>query len=640
MSIDFALKELYRKRKVIIPYILTISLIINMSLFFIHFLTSLNLSALFSQQQYNNIYFFTGATFVIYSQFFSLLIILMFILSIVVIMFISYTYIKNKKADISVMKALGTLPEKLYEFYLIETFFIFIFGFTLGFTAFLIAYFFFIEILNILNFNIFFQINIFFTALLFILGLISCLITAGWLLRKIGKSKIFDSLSKDVPFNYSFKKLKYIPKWLSSKGKNIKHSVLNSVREKGRFRRYLFIFGIIGLIMCTISLGAFVLDTTSRSWINKSQASQSSNIIAIGHKDVVNNYTDMYNMFSDPSIFITEDDIPFNDEKYFFNFSQIQSVQSLEGIQKIDERIISFCDIQEQQTLYIDEEGDYHFIGQTREATLPVIGINVSSIIPTFEFLQGNFFTQENASDMVTISDGLANNLFETPMLQEIAFTNLEKTFGISGVIFDTFYSGYASYIDINEYKSLLNTSGINLLLLELDSYNLTQNLAQINEIITLHLGENFTAINLRSHFEKNLILINTLTIFNIILLISISIISLFSIYQFQKGDLTEKLNDFLIMHAIGSKLKNLKRILFFEGLFVIIPAISVSFAGSLIINSLFLFDRSIVVMPSILLPLLIYGIILLGFILLNYLVLIPLMKKIKKASVLSMKKI
>ena len=157
MSFDFALKELYRKRKVIIPYILTISLTISMVLFFIHFLSSYNLTIFISQQQaYENIYFFTGATFAMYSQFFSLIIILMFIVSIVIVLFISYSYINHKKKDISVMKALGTLPEKLYKFYLIETYLIFLFGFILGLISSLLFFFLFIEIMNFLNIAIIF----------------------------------------------------------------------------------------------------------------------------------------------------------------------------------------------------------------------------------------------------------------------------------------------------------------------------------------------------------------------------------------------------------------------------------------------------------------------------------------------------
>lgn len=640
MSFDFALKELYRKRKVVFPYILTISLSVMMSLFFMHFLTSFNLSIFISQQpDFNNIFFFSGARYAMYSQFFSLLIILLYVLSTAVIIFISYSYIKNKLRDISVMKALGTLPEKLYKFYLMETFLIFLFGFALGFIASLLGYYIFIEVLNLFNVAIFFELNIFFTAILFLLGTLGCLLTAGWILRKIGKQNITHSFSKEIPHNYTPKSLTFIPKWLSSLGKNIKHSVMNSIREKGRFKRYLVIFVVMGLVMFTISLGAFVLDTTSRSWINKSQAPQSTNIIAIGHRDVVYNYSDMYEMYSNPNIFVKDADIQFTDQKYLFNFSQVQSIQSLDGVEQIDQRLIRFCHIQEQQTYIIDEEGNYRIIGQTREATLPVMGINTSSLIPDFEVLKGGFFTQENASNMVTISDGIANNLFENPMVQEVSLTDYGRTFSISGVVFDTYYSGYASYIDLNEFKTLLGTKGINVLLLKLSTENLSDNFEQIDSIITGNLGEEYTYISLKPSFQKNISFVNILTVFNGVLLISTSIISLFSIYQFQKGELTEKLRNFSIMHALGSKIKNIKRILFFQGIFVIIPALSISLAGGLILNLFFLFDRTIIDMPSIFVPLSLYGILLLMFTFLNYLVLFPLSKKIERSFIVSMRR-
>lgn len=623
-----------------IPYILTIALTVLMSLFFMHFLTSFNLSLFISQQpNFENIYFFSGATYAMYSQFFSLLIILLYILTVVVIIFISYSYIKNKLKDISVMKALGTVPEKLYKFYLIETFLIFLFGFTLGLMASLLAYYIFIEILRLFNAAIVFEFNLFFIALLFFLGSLGCLLTAGWILRKIGKQNIMHSFSKEIPHNYTPKSLTFIPKWLSSLGQNIKHSVMNSIREKGRYKRYLIIFVVIGLVMFTISLGAFVLDSTTRSWINKSQAPQESNIIAIGHRDVVHNYSDMYEMYSNPNIFVEDTDIQFTNQQYLFNFSRVKSIQTLDGVEQIDQRLIRFCHIQEQQNYIIDEDGNYRIIGQTRDAMLPVMGINTSSLIPDFEFLRGEFFTLENASSTVTISDGIANELFESPMIQEISLTEFGSTFSISGVVFDTYYSGYASYIDLNEFKTLLSTNGINIILLKLSPQNLNYNLDQINTIITENLGEEYTYIKLNSSFQKNLAFVNVLTIFNGILLISTSIISLFSIYQFQKGELTEKLRDFFIMHALGSKIKNIKRILFFQGIFVIIPALSISLAGGLFLNLFFLFDRTIIDMPSIVVPLSIYGILLLIFTLLNYLVLTPLSKKIEQSSIVSMKR-
>jgi ABC-type antimicrobial peptide transport system permease subunit len=537
------------------------------------------------------------------------------------------------------MKALGTVPEKLYKFYLIETFLIFLFGFALGLLASLLGYYIFIEILKMFNIAIYFEFNLFFTALLFILGTIGCLLTAGWILRKIGKQNVMHSFSKEIPHNYTPKSLTFIPKWLSSLGKNIKHSVMNSIREKGRYKRYIIIFVVMGLVMFTISLGAFVLDNTSRSWINKSQAPQKANIIAIGHRDVVHNYSDMYEMYSNPNIFIEDADIQFTNQQYLFNFSQVQSIQNLNGVEQIDQRLMRFCHIQELQSYVIDEDGNYRTIGQTREAKLPVMGINTSSLIPDFEFLRGKFFSQENASSMITISDGIANNLFENPMVQEAALTDFGSTFHISGVVFDAYYSGFASYIDLNEFKTLLGTNGINMLLLRLSSKNLKNNLEQISTIINENLGKEYTYISLKQSFQKNLTFVNILTTFNGILLISTSIISLFSIYQFQKGELTEKLRDFFIMHALGSKIKNIKRILFFQGIFVIIPALSISLAGGLILNLFFLFDRTIIDMPSIIIPLSIFGILLTIFILLNYLVVSPLSKKIERSSLVSMKR-
>jgi putative ABC transport system permease protein len=107
-----------------------------------------------------------------------------------------------------------------------------------------------------------------------------------------------------------------------------------------------------------------------------------------------------------------------------------------------------------------------------------------------------------------------------------------------------------------------------------------------------------------------------------------LGIVSLFSLYNFQKGDLTEKIKDFLVMRAIGSKMRNLRRIIFLEGVFILISAIIVSIPIGLIINELILFDN--VILPSLYVPILLIGIVLGFFILLNFISLIPIVKKIK----------
>ena len=127
MSLDFALKDFFRKKSQTYPYVLTIILIIALAVFFIYFSISFGLNVFVlnrSRESYKNKYYFSGAINLVYSQFITLILALVFILAFIVVIVISTTLIIHKKRDIAIMKALGTLPRKLYSFYLLEVYII------------------------------------------------------------------------------------------------------------------------------------------------------------------------------------------------------------------------------------------------------------------------------------------------------------------------------------------------------------------------------------------------------------------------------------------------------------------------------------------------------------------------------------
>ncbi|GAH55657.1 unnamed protein product, partial [marine sediment metagenome] len=74
--------------------------------------------------------------------------------------------------------------------------------------------------------------------------------------------------------------------------------------------------------------------------------------------------------------------------------------------------------------------------------------------------------------------------------------------------------------------------------------------------------------------FQDNMEYLGNLSIYPMLLMIIISIIAIFSLYNYQKAGIMEKAKDFLIMRAIGSKTKSIKKILFLESTFVLMPSL------------------------------------------------------------------
>ena len=608
-----------------------IVLVIAFTVFLLNFISSIGFNS-FITYDYENSFFFSGGISIVYIDFTTLVVILMLILAFVVVIIVTITLIITKKRDIAIMKALGSIPQRLYGFYLTEVYVVFLIGFVIGALIGFISYVIFFFIASILGVLVTFQLDFFYTPILFILCLVGIYIFPGVVLRKLGTQNTIKLFSRDIPYNYdASKKLSTIPKWLSLIGYNFKISVLNTLRRRGEFKRYLIVFTIISLIIFTLGLGSTVLKNSSQEWIKKSQG---TNIVAIGHKDVLQNYTKMYDMFSNPDILVTQNDIDFLNPDYLFNLSKVEELTNYSEIEKIDQRLINFFNVTELDGFHYLEDGGSFAIGQDRQAIIPIIGFNASEIIQDFE-IEGEYFDSEDSVYMM-IGDGLSYNLFDYPLDQSMRIEELGTghPFHISAVVIDSFYSGFAGYVDLGVMQGDLNfnSNEINLLLIKVQSSEYGNIIGEIELIIQGNLGENFSFVNLNQTFENNYSYLEILTFYPSLLIIMMAIISIFALYNYQKGNVLEKAKDFLIMRAVGAKYRSIKKILFLEAFYMIIPSLLLSMGAGMIINSLVLFER--VYLPNISLPFIIIGLLFIAFLAFNYISLFPILSKIKKFSI------
>ncbi|MHA1471518.1 MAG: FtsX-like permease family protein [Promethearchaeota archaeon] len=608
-----------------------IVLVIAFTVFLINFTSSIGFNS-FITYEYKNIFFFSGGISIVFTEFTTLVLILVVILAFVVVIIVTSTLIITKKRDIAIMKALGSIPQKLYGFYLTELYVIFFIGFSIGAISGFISYLIFFFIASFLDIIATFQVDIFYTPILFISCLVGIFLISGVVLRKIGMQNTIKLFSRDIPSNYdASKKLTTIPKWLGSIGYNVKISVLNTLRRRGEFKRYLIVFTTISLIIFTLALGSNVLQHSSQEWIRKSQG---TDVIAVGHKDVLQNYTLMYNMFSNPDILVTQNDIDFLDPEYLFNLSKIEELTNYTEIERIDPRLVSFFNVTELDGYHLYEDGGYLVVGQDREASIPIIGINVSEILHDFE-IEGEYIADEDTINMM-IGDGLGHNFFDFPLDQSMRIEELGTghPFEISAVVIDSLYSGFAGYVDLSVMQEDMNFSSneINLLLLKVQSGEYINIIGNLELIIQGNLGENFSFVNLNQPFENNYSYLEFLTLYPLLIIIMMAIISILALYNYQKGNILEKAKDFLIMRAVGSKYKSIKKILFLEAFYIIIPSLFLSMGIGMMINAFVLFDR--VYLPPLSLPFIIIGTIFVAFLMFNYLSLFPILKKIKKFTI------
>ncbi|MHA1678624.1 MAG: FtsX-like permease family protein [Promethearchaeota archaeon] len=627
MSLDFAIKDFYRKKEISFPFLFIVTLAVCLFQFLVYFGNFLSLNEL-SNFTHQNPFFLTGGIFKVFSNFLLLIIILSMVLSFLIIIVSSITIILMKRKDIGIIKALGASSRQLYHFYLTEIYVILIIGFFIGLIIGTIFYILFIGYFSwIIGINFYFQIDLLFMPILFISCLIGIYLFPGHFLRKMTLQKSIRIFQKDIPYNINAsKKESFILKYLSRIGSSFKISIRNVIRKRAEFKRYLFLFSITYLLIFTVILGTFVLHSSSKTWIRKSQG---ENIFVIGHEDVINNYTKMYEMFHDPFSFVDSNQINFLSTKYLFDGSIFNNLSNNE-ILKFDNRLVSFFNVTELPGYHYFEDGGYQVIGENRKGVIPIIGINKSTIMQNFE-IEGTFFLENNSNLYMVIGDGLAYNLFDSALEESLRIEEINHKFYISGVAVDSFYAGHVGYVDISILRKDLglNSSTINLLLVKIKPGFTNDIIANLTLFIREKLGIQFKIQDLTPIYLKNEKFVDSLTIIPIFLTSLIGLILLTCLYNYQKCGLLDKIKDFSIMKSIGSKNKKILKILFLELLFISIPSLLISFSLGLIINSLFLFER--VSLPDIIIPFSIFGILFNICLLLNYLSILPLLKKIKK---------
>ena len=159
MSLDFAIKDFYRKREISLPYLFMVILVIAATTFLIYLTTSTGLNS-FITYEFENPYFFSGGISIIYTNYSILIVSLMIGLAFIIVIVISSTLIVSKKRDIAIMRALGSIPRKLYGYYLTEIYLIFLIGFIIGFIIGLLSFGIFALISSSLGASIFFNLII------------------------------------------------------------------------------------------------------------------------------------------------------------------------------------------------------------------------------------------------------------------------------------------------------------------------------------------------------------------------------------------------------------------------------------------------------------------------------------------------
>ncbi|MHA1730332.1 MAG: ABC transporter permease [Promethearchaeota archaeon] len=624
MSLDFVLKDIYRKKRYSLGFIRAQSSIITFFLFFTSLSSSLGFVTLGS-----SLNLFTSSVVSVYRQFSDLATIMLMVACAVVTFSVSWTLVSNKMRDIGIMKAVGALPNRLYSFYLLELLVLSLLSFALGVVLASVSVIVVVGVLAGLGLRVTLAFSVGWTLGALAAVLLTSFVTGTVLLRVVGKKTVTETFSSDVPYKTGYPNyFSPVPRLLMKLGFTVKVAVRNLVRRVRDFHRQFLYLGVILSVVLTLGLGLLTVGRTNEQYFHNAQG---DGLLVIGHEDLVRDYQNMYDTFRGVAPFPYEDR-NYSDSRFWFNGTILGGALAAEsGVEGVEPRILYRTSVLERSavTAHVNTEvgaGNqtvYEVVGKARSMNVSIVGVDPNSSISHARRV-GNLPARDDPLN-ASIGDTLASELFDSPLLQSVFVKDLQVEYNVVGIVIDSFSQGKALYVGIDELRDQLGREpGEVNLLLATPSTNLSAHeLASLREVVRSMLGENFTVISLERTFNDNLAALRVVELTYLTLIAVLILIGSYSIYEYQKASLETKMRDFAIMKALGASRGRVLRILFIEGLFIVLPSVFLALGVSMLFTQFFLITDA--TLPSIAVPLGLFGVVALSLLLLDTFALIRL---------------
>ncbi|WP_371806188.1 hypothetical protein [Candidatus Lokiarchaeum ossiferum] len=610
MSVNFAVKDLYFHSHQTKSTFWTNSTLIGMLIYF------QCLSAGFGADA--DIIKITIASFSVISLFYqysSLLIKLIYVLTVVLVIGNNHAIILSRKKDIASMKSTGCLPNLLYSYYLFELLFLVITNFVIGALGssffYIISYY--IISSGIPSFK--WVLDLKYGALLLVILILVTFFLNGAEIRKIGNKTYNQTKTGYIQDQMRAKLGKFWKKWLANKPNSMIIAIKNLKRKKYHVQQFLIIISIAGLVLFVSIIGAVTIGLNNKQNIRDAQ---STNIMIIAADPIISSIDAYYNKFNNPKTDIALD---IECENLFYNLTdfepQLLNLLSNYSIDNIDHRLYSQITVNPIMDSAIKsaliasnpflENRFKDCSSKEYEKLIPLQGIDSTSTSQNWKFIAGD----DSIGSGVAIGDTLANAIFDYPLSQKIRLNSsklgVDLSYPINSIVVDSLNNGNSAYFSLPVLQDILNRPNfVNLILVDFTPLLQTSNniplfIKEVENLISNELGENFRLLDLSPTFKQNLQIVEVFQSIFVVISLVISIVILYLLYQYQQGRILEEQKDLLIIKTLGGKRSLLQNIIVIEQLFLLLVGFLLSFIAMLVIIIFFLLEAG--TLPSIVVP-------------------------------------
>jgi ABC-type antimicrobial peptide transport system permease subunit len=324
-------------------------------------------------------------------------------------------------------------------------------------------------------------------------------------------------------------------------------------RIKGTRRTALSLFLSFSLASL-LWIGGGIVDTTTDAYISRSMG---TNVIAVGNPDLLAQYYDAYSLTGS----MLNESFSFIDSSCMVPSTLIADLEAFSGVSRVEQRLVDYTTVSEiAKPIWNENLEQWELIGDSRVGEVLVVGLDWDNTVSDWYY----YGYETNSSQQVWVGGGMANTLFEDPLIQSLGVHG--SSFEVKAIAFDVINGGNITLMDISIMQQLYGIYGIsesNLVLVQVDDYSPSI----ISRIQTLVSDESGFGIFLQQEvLENNL---ETLGAFWSLLqpLPLIALLSAFlSLMNYLLVSVFGRFRDYVIMRSIGAKPSFIARIMIAEG--------------------------------------------------------------------------
>ena len=482
-----------------------------------------------------------------FSTFVWTILLLVFVLGAVVVSTTVSLEMVTRRRDIGLMKAIGTLLDTIFDFFMAQSVIILLasifLGLSFGTGLYLVGMIWLSSIvpgLVLTGSFPFLQIAI--LAVLFIIvGYFSA------------QKPIYDTVqeSPSLALNPEVGTKVQAAGYLDSFGLSFRIATKGTGRRMKGTRRTVISLFLSFTIASLLWIGGGVVHTTTNDYVTRSMG---ENVIAIGNSELLEQYYNAYSLYGSP----LNTSFNYVQQSDWINSSMVVELEDELGVINVETRLVVYNEVEEGYAEIINEvTGQYERIGQGRISNAAMVGVDWDNTISDW-FYEGR---RLDDSRQVWIGGKMASDFFDDPLIQHLSFFGY--SFEIKAQAFDILNGGMMAMMDLSELQTLYGIIGTNIALVQIEDYD-ESIITRLEEIAT---DFGFDIYRQQEVLQENLGAISAIWSLLSPLAIVTLISAFLSLMNYLLVSVFGRLRDYIIMRSVGAKPSFIAKVMVAEGL-------------------------------------------------------------------------